>query len=368
MKVLHVSPYTKDDFYSAGVDADEVMDSHINRIGKMLHQKGVETTILYFSRLAKRSRTLTHSDGYEVIVAKSVRVPWHVHFSFDIFEWLKSSGCDLVDFRGIFSPMYPFVAGYLSSRNMPFVAGDPGGGYVEYLKRKQFIPLRPWFRRTIPLASILFSGSHGEKEYLATLGIPKERILVQRMPVEDYFVPMGEKEKEFTVLYTGRLIPTKSVDTLIRAFKGVEGKLWIVGTGPEEQKLRALSKELGVNAEFLGYMDRRELPKLYTAASVTVLPSFTESFGYTIAESLACGTPAIGSRVGMVPEMIIDGKNGYLFESGNAEELRLRIVQARDNLDQLTKNAQLAPDEYSWDSVISTILRGYSIALGEQVD
>ena len=59
MKVLHVSPYTKDDFYSAGVDADEVMDSHINRIGKMLHQKGVETTILYFSHLAKRSRTLS---------------------------------------------------------------------------------------------------------------------------------------------------------------------------------------------------------------------------------------------------------------------------------------------------------------------
>ena len=89
MKVLHISPYTKDDFYSAGVVADEVMDSHINRIAKMLHQKGVETTILYFSRFESRTRTLAHKDGYDVIVAKSIRVPWHVHFSFDIFEWLE---------------------------------------------------------------------------------------------------------------------------------------------------------------------------------------------------------------------------------------------------------------------------------------
>jgi glycosyltransferase involved in cell wall biosynthesis len=367
MKVLHISPYTKDDFYSAGVVADEVMDSHINRIAKMLHRKGVETTILYFSRFESRTRTLKHRDGYDVIVAKSIRIPWHVHFSFDIFEWLEASDYDLVDFRGIFSAMYPFVASYLSSREMPFVAGDPGGGYAEYLRRKQFIPLRPWFRRTIPLASILFSGSYAERDYLATLGIPRERILVQRMPVEDYFVPTGEKDGEFTVLYTGRLIPTKNVDTLIRAFKGVEGKLWIVGTGPEEKKLRTLSNELGVNTEFLGYMDRRELPRLYTAASVTVLPSFSESFGYTIAESLACGTPAIGSRVGMIPEMIEDGKNGYLFDAGNAEELRSRIQQARENLDQLSENSRLASDEYSWDSVITTVLKGYNIALGQNL-
>lgn len=367
MKVLHISPYTKDDFYSAGVVADEVMDSHINRIAKMLHEKGVETTILYFSRFEGRSRTLRHKDGYDVIVAKSIRVPWHVHFSFDIFEWLEASECDLVDFRGIFSAMYPFVASYLSGRK-PFVAGDPGGGYAEYLRRKQFIPLRPWFRRTIPLASILFAGSYAERDYLVTLGIPKERILVQRMPVEDYFVPTGEKEDEFTVLYTGRLIPTKSVDTLIRAFRGVEGRLWIVGTGPEEERLRALAKELGVPAEFKGYMDRRELPRVYTAASVTVLPSFSESFGYTVAESLACGTPAIGSRVGMVPEMIEDGKNGYIFQAGDVEELRSRILQARENLSHLSRNAQLASDEYSWDSVISTVLRGYDIALGQSPD
>jgi glycosyltransferase involved in cell wall biosynthesis len=123
-----------------------------------------------------------------------------------------------------------------------------------------------------------------------------------------------------------------------------------------------------VNAEFMGYMDRRELPKLYTAASVTVLPSFTESFGYTIAESLACGTPAIGSRVGMVPEMIEDGSNGYLFRSGNVEELRSRIVQAKENLNQLAGNTRLASEEYSWESVISTILKGYDMAVSKGVD
>jgi len=191
--------------------------------------------------------------------------------------------------------MYPFVASRLSRRGIPFVAGDPGGGHAEFLKRRQFIPLRPWFRRTIPLASVLFSGSVAEKRFLVTYGVPEKRILLQRMPVEDYFVPTGQKEEEFTVLFTGRLIPLKSVDTLIRAFKGFEGRLWIVGTGPEEDRLRALSEDLGANVKFFGYLDRRELPKLYSAASVTVLPSFTESFGYTIAESLACGTPAIGT-------------------------------------------------------------------------
>lgn len=368
MKVLHISPYTKDDFYSGGKDADEVMDSHINRYARMLHQSGIETTILYFSKRAKKTKRLTHRDGYDVTVARSVTIPWHLHFSFDLLEVLSSSGCDLVDFRGIFSPMYPFVASRLSRRGIPFVAGDPGGGHAEFLKRRQLIPLRPWFRRTIPLASVLFSGSVAEKRFLVTYGVPEKRILLQRMPVEDYFVPTGRKEEEFTVLFTGRLIPLKSVDTLIRAFKGFEGRLWIVGTGPEEDRLRALSKDLGANVKFFGYLDRRELPKLYSAASVTVLPSFTESFGYTIAESLACGTPAIGSRVGMVPEIIIDGKNGYLFSPGSVEELRLKMMQARDNLEELTQNAHLASEEYSWDSVISTVLRGYRMAVGESVD
>ena len=70
----------------------------------------------------------------------------------------------------------------------------------------------------------------------------------------------------------------------------------------------------------------------------------------------------------MVPEVIIDGKNGYLFSSGSVEELRSRIVQARDSLEELTQNAHLASEEYSWDSVISTVLKGYRMALGERVD
>lgn len=368
MKVLVVSPFTKDSFYSAGVDADEKMDSHINRFAKMLHQRRVKTTILYFSRKAKWTRVLTHRDGYAVIVAKSVKIPWDVHFSIDLFERLGTSGCDLIDFRGVFSPTYPFAATYLTRKGIPFVAGDPGGGYAEFLKRKQFIPLRRLFERTIPLASVLFSGSVAEKQFFASFGMPEERILLQRMPVEDYFVPTGPKEDEFTVLYTGRLIPTKNVDVLIRTLKGLEGKLWIVGTGPEEDKLRSLAKELGIDVRFFGYLERRKLPRLYSAASVTVLPSVTESFGYSIAESLACGTPVIGSRVGMVPEIIVDGKNGYLFEPGNIEQLRSRILELQDNLNILTENAQLMSEEYSWESVISVVLRGYRIALGEDAD
>ena len=71
--------------------------------------------------------------------------------------------------------------------------------------------------------------------------------------------------------------------------------------------------------------DPARLSAIYSAADVYVLPSLSEGLGQVGLEALACGTPVVGSRVGGVPDYVVDGQTGWLFEAGNAGELAARL-------------------------------------------
>lgn len=148
----------------------------------------------------------------------------------------------------------------------------------------------------------------------------------------------------FVVLYAGRLDPPKNIEMLIRAFAELKltsphAYLMIVG-GPVNhetladgerylESLKRLCRQLGItDAAFLG--KRQDLPALYRAADVTVLPSLLpDTFGRTLAESMACGTPSIGLRYGGIPEVISDEFAKFQFEVGDVAGL-VRILQSLD--------------------------------------
>jgi glycosyltransferase involved in cell wall biosynthesis len=74
-------------------------------------------------------------------------------------------------------------------------------------------------------------------------------------------------------------------------------------------------------------VSREELPRLYTDATVCVVPSLWEGFGYVCAEAMACGVPVIASRVGGLAEIVKDRESGRLVEPGNATDLARAIVE-----------------------------------------
>jgi len=140
------------------------------------------------------------------------------------------------------------------------------------------------------------------------------------------FSPRGKVGKTF--VYFGRLGPEKGLATFIRAaaLAGVKG--WIVGTGPEEEKLCRLAQELSADVEFLGYKTGNELSDTISNARAVVLPSeWYENAPMSVMEAYALERPVIGAAIGGIPELIRPGETGAIFPSGDAAALTEKLLQ-----------------------------------------
>jgi glycosyltransferase involved in cell wall biosynthesis len=136
----------------------------------------------------------------------------------------------------------------------------------------------------------------------------------------DALVPQGAPGKAF--LYFGRLAPEKGIDVLIRAAAEARVPVAIVGTGPEEQSLRALADKTGGDIAFLGYRSGADLFKTVSEARAVVLPStWYENAPMTLLESYALGRPVVGSAIGGIPELIREGETGAIVPPGDVEAL-----------------------------------------------
>jgi glycosyltransferase involved in cell wall biosynthesis len=127
-----------------------------------------------------------------------------------------------------------------------------------------------------------------------------------------------------TLAFAGRLVPQKSLEVGLEALVTVDGvELVIVGDGPEEQRLRQRSLELGLGerVRFLGAQPRGAVFELLHAADAALLTSSWENFPHMVVESLAVGTPVLATAVGGVTEIVRDGENGLLVPTGDSSAL-----------------------------------------------
>lgn len=139
----------------------------------------------------------------------------------------------------------------------------------------------------------------------------------------------------FTVLFVGRLISRKGADLAIRALAATDDEsieLLVAGTGRQRPKLESMVHELGVSdrVRFLGYVEESELPRLYSSADVTLFLSNYEGFGLVFMESMASGTPIVGTPVGGIPDIVKDGETGYI-ESGDPDRIAARLRHLKDD-------------------------------------
>ena len=144
-------------------------------------------------------------------------------------------------------------------------------------------------------------------------------------------------EKKDYVLYFGRFSKEKGIGTLIQAATELPNINFVfAGTGPLEDEISGVA-----NITNVGFQKGEALNRLIRDAKFTIVPSeWYEPFGLTIVESLAKGTPVLGANIGGIPELIQAGKTGNLFESGNIEELKQKIVEMLEKSSEYSKNCR----------------------------
>ncbi|MEM2870080.1 MAG: glycogen synthase [Thermoplasmata archaeon] len=161
------------------------------------------------------------------------------------------------------------------------------------------------------------------------------------------------------VLFVGRLTRQKGVQVLVEASRGFPpGTQTVLATGRPD--------EPGIVAELAGLLkgrrdvvwlnralDRRELVALYSSASVSVTPSLYEPFGLVVLEAMACGSPVVASRVGGIPEIVEDGRSGFLVPPGDSRALAEAVSRLLGDEELRERFARRARERverrFTWD-------------------
>ena len=150
----------------------------------------------------------------------------------------------------------------------------------------------------------------------------------------ELFKPSRENSRDYLTLgYVSRIDYGKGWDTYICAMsllkkEGYSVRGIIAGRGSDQTAMIKMIKDKDVEdlIEYVGPIPHEELPLLFNKFDVFVFPSRrNESLGLVGVEALACGVPIIGSNYAALPGYIIDGINGYLFESGNVVDLYTKV-------------------------------------------
>jgi len=133
----------------------------------------------------------------------------------------------------------------------------------------------------------------------------------------------------------GRLYHRKGLETLLHSIPSVlkeysNVKFVISGKGfkQKEESLKKLAKQLDIedHVTFLGYVPDGKLPNLYSSSDIFVLPAIYENFPFAILEAQSTGLPVISTKVGGIPEFLVDNENGFLIDPGDPTQLTQRLL------------------------------------------
>lgn len=211
--------------------------------------------------------------------------------------------------------------------------------------------------------------SHFLEEMVIESGINKEKIIY----IPNFVAPYNDKielsnKKYF--LYIGRLSYEKGLKTLLQAFKDTpDTQLKIIGSGPIKEELLTFKENNQMNnVDFKGFIPREEIDQYIRSCEALILPSeWYENAPISILEAFSMQKPVIGSKIGGIPEMIINNYNGYLFQPGNRDDLKQQILKFNNDSalsQQLGKNAQKYYDEeFNKEKHMNLLLTVYETVL-----
>ena len=220
-------------------------------------------------------------------------------------------------------------------------------GDYRHIGRAGTAPLKVGARRLAARSVDVFVANNAPaKEYLIhTLDVPAYKIIVgwwlagmpadlPARPPATAAVPKGSP----LFVSAGRLIPQKGTDLVIRALAAYRRQfgpcaLWVIGEGPERERLVKLSRQLGVDdmVSFLGTVDHQVLKGAFQACKAFVFPTLQDFVGRVVVEALSAGAPVVISPMtGAVGTIVHDGVNGLVVDPRDVTALAGAMHHAAD--------------------------------------
>lgn len=168
------------------------------------------------------------------------------------------------------------------------------------------------------------------------------------------------------IAFVGNLKPVKNVRSLPQIFKAVAQRMsqpiqfWIIGAGEERKALEVAFTSTSLNVRFWGHQPTEKMPELMNCMDILVLPSHNEGLPLVLAEAISCGSNAVGSRVGGIPEVIGD-ENTIPLGDGFTEKMAQRIVHFL-----MHKEPQFISPYFSWSATAKKEMEIYTSVLSNK--
>jgi len=168
----------------------------------------------------------------------------------------------------------------------------------------------------------------------------------------------------------------KGTDTLLEVIRRSAAQLpdlHVVLGGPGWDSELADLRSLGVSVSATGYIPKADLPLLYSALDVYLMTSRVEGGPCTVFEAMACGTPVVATRVGAVPDLIVDGVNGYSTEIDDVDALVAGVAQLdreRERHREMAKHQRETVAQWPWSKALTPLEPVYDslVQTGRQVE
>jgi glycosyltransferase involved in cell wall biosynthesis len=206
------------------------------------------------------------------------------------------------------------------------------------------------------------------KGVISRAGFSEEKLFhVPNFLETDSYEPSFERSGYF--VYVGRLSREKGLDVLLEAKRRVhKSELVVVGDGELREELEKHASN-GGGVSFSGYLSKQKLAEVWKGAAFTVVPSvWYENFPYAVLESFAFGKPVIASRIGGMPELVVEGESGLLVEPGDPEELAEKIMYLSSRPDEVRRMGHAArtllEQKYSAEKHYERVMDLYEKVLG----
>jgi glycosyltransferase involved in cell wall biosynthesis len=296
----------------------------------------------------------------------------YIHFPYDTVLQLAKYRPDVIVSGELGLRTAQALLYQLCFRNVSFV---PWVSLSEHTERNVPRPLRLARRLLLARADAVITNGASATKYIHGLGVPHEKIFegtfsLAMSSYQRLTLPKPDLAAR-RLAYVGRLVPLKGVlefavelNQHCRACPDEPVEMWFIGDGPLRGKLESLTCPDNLHFKFFGHVPHQELHSIYEQCGIFVFPTFTDTWGMVINESLASGLVVLGSCYSQaVDQLVRDGHNGWVFSPDNKASVREAIAKALQSpiasLRQMQANARasiafLTP-EYSGQRMLSAI-------------
>lgn len=180
---------------------------------------------------------------------------------------------------------------------------------------------------------------------------------------------LGISDTDVVAVITRRLVPKNGVIYLAKATRYLQQdtlRFIVIGDGPERDAVEnEFIRNCGNRVIMLGNKTHDDIIAYYSAADFSILPSLMEATSISGLEAMAAGLPLVGTRVGGIPELIIEGENGYLCRPGDPEDLaeKINTLLARDLKSQGDSSRVMVEKNFEWKRIAEKTLQAYETVL-----